>query len=82
MGLFQILPSTWSDFALKGFNNPYDIEQNIDVGMLNFPRTMNALAQNGMVAPTEEQLYLAHQQGGAGAAALSNTAGLKALGSG
>lgn len=64
-GKFQFIPSTWRQFGAGG--NIHDPSAQ-DAAMNRFTRANYATLQEGLGrAPTDGELYLAHQQGAAGA---------------
>lgn len=74
-GLFQIIPGTWNELVDRyGFTNPYDIDQNIHAGAINISSSIQYLQTHGVDDPTDSEVYLAHSQGAAGAAALIDNA--------
>ena len=75
-GLFQ---QTDGNAAQYGVSNRFDAGQSAD-GAARFARdNINALTKRLGRAPTEGELYLAHQQGGGGAAALLSNPGARAV---
>ena len=79
-GLFQIMDDTWRELARRyGLTDVFDIDQNAQAGAINLSQAIKELSHSGIDASSEDQIYLAHQQGGAGAAALINNPELNAV---
>lgn len=66
-GLFQFMPKTAAQY---GLSNPYDPQASTMAAAQFANNNYNYLADKLGSAPTDAQLYLAHQQGAAGAARL------------
>lgn len=66
-GDFQFIPSTARQYGLQ---NPYDLEQSADAAARFTRDNMQYLQSRLGRAPTQGELYLAHQQGAGGAVKL------------
>lgn len=75
-GVFQFTGGTWGQY---GRGNPFDAAQNIDAGarlaVANSAHLKRALGRD----PLPHEIYLAHQQGAAGATALLSDPNVKAI---
>jgi hypothetical protein len=70
-GLFQFVKETWEELASQyGFTDPYDIDQNAQAGAIYLSNNVKSLIRNGISDPSEQDVYLAHNQGAAAAVAL------------
>jgi len=67
-GLFQFIPSTWKQYG--GGANPLDANANADAAARLLKANRETLTTGLGRPPTDGELYLAHQQGAAGAMAL------------
>ena len=77
LGLFQFTTRTWNEVGRKNeidgvnvFTDPTNLDQNIHAGAIFVSQTVRTLSRLGIEDPTEDQIYLAHNQGAGGAAAL------------
>lgn len=75
-GMFQFMPKTAAQYGLKDANNP--VEAGSAAARLAQDNA-NTLRQLIGREPTAEELYLAHQQGATGAAALINNPDARAI---
>lgn len=66
-GLFQVIPSTAKKLGLA---DPFNGEANTEAAVRHTLENQKLLTKNLGRNPTDQELYLAHQQGGAGASAL------------
>lgn len=67
VGPFQFIPSTAKQYGLK---NPLDLAESADAAARLAADNKRSLTQSLGRPPTDAELYLAHQQGSGGAAAL------------
>lgn len=71
-GLFQFMPSNFESYGLKG--REFDVNANIDAAIKMTKQNATYFKNNVGREPTAGEVYLMHQQGAAGLAALAKEA--------